>query len=322
MRQSPCSFPYSIASIHVCGNWSSLMRTEELADIEKQNTITDESLRITKKRARSYCSDDDPSNGRPGLDIYRAPPYTLSRRILWSHGHGITPESGSDYYSDDDGGTGGPSGGFGGGIGGGMFGAALAGAGHMFGFGRGRGAGGRGAGGPLPSPPNTCEQCTTPGMYHSSQSPEYSSIPLARPFPADLPCALRSRSGPDGFQCKAEVESKDHHRCSEHPLAPATPGAPPPLPPRCVGSNAFEREVLQEYLTRKGKSHTDCWKEVLESLASGKWAADPDLGLLPTLPSGSSCTADTISCRRCAAAQFERLTWRYRYEIPAEDLPP
>lgn len=77
-----------------------------------------------------------------------------------------------------------------------------------------------------------------------------------------------------------------------------------------LNNNNYESEILQNYLSVRGKS----WKDVLQESLQG-------------LEQGSYCLADhrisanTIICYCCGLRTFKELAYKYRQNIPPSDLP-
>ncbi|KAM3868186.1 E3 ubiquitin-protein ligase CHFR [Diretmus argenteus] len=77
-----------------------------------------------------------------------------------------------------------------------------------------------------------------------------------------------------------------------------------------LNSNNYESEVLQNYLSSRGKSWRDLLQEGLEALQQGTYYLSDCL-----------VTADAILCFCCGLRAFKELAYKYRQNIPPSDLP-
>lgn len=77
-----------------------------------------------------------------------------------------------------------------------------------------------------------------------------------------------------------------------------------------LNSNNYESEILQNYLSVKGKTWRDVLQESLQGLQEGTYSvADPRI------------SANTVLCYSCGLQTFKELAYKYRVNIPACDLP-
>ncbi|TNM90046.1 E3 ubiquitin-protein ligase CHFR isoform X1 [Takifugu flavidus] len=76
-----------------------------------------------------------------------------------------------------------------------------------------------------------------------------------------------------------------------------------------LNSNAYESDVLQNYLSSRGKSWKDLRQEALQNVEQGKYPADCRI-------SGS-----TIMCSDCGLRALRDLAYKYRQDIPSSELP-
>ncbi|KAK2902450.1 E3 ubiquitin-protein ligase CHFR isoform X1 [Channa argus] len=74
--------------------------------------------------------------------------------------------------------------------------------------------------------------------------------------------------------------------------------------------NSYESEILQNYLSSKGKSWRDLRQEALQGLQQGTF----------TLTDGR-ISANTILCFCCGMVAFKELAYKYRQNIPPCELP-
>ncbi|XP_029018394.1 E3 ubiquitin-protein ligase CHFR [Betta splendens] len=77
-----------------------------------------------------------------------------------------------------------------------------------------------------------------------------------------------------------------------------------------LNHNNYESEILQNYLSSKGKSWKDLLQEALRGLEQGTY----------TLTDGR-ISASTILCFCCGVVAFKELAYKYRQNIPASELP-
>lgn len=77
-----------------------------------------------------------------------------------------------------------------------------------------------------------------------------------------------------------------------------------------LNNNNYESEVLQNYLTSKGKSWRDLLQEALRSLQQGHYH-----------PTDCRVSADAILCYCCGLRAFKELAYKYRQNIPSSELP-
>ncbi|XP_041643523.1 E3 ubiquitin-protein ligase CHFR [Cheilinus undulatus] len=77
-----------------------------------------------------------------------------------------------------------------------------------------------------------------------------------------------------------------------------------------LNNNNFESEILQNYLTSRGKSWRDLLQESLQRLQQGQcYLTD------------SRISANTIMCFCCGLRAFKELAYKYRQSIPSSELP-
>lgn len=77
-----------------------------------------------------------------------------------------------------------------------------------------------------------------------------------------------------------------------------------------LNSNNYESEVLQNYLSAKGKTWKDLLQESLQGLQQGKY-----------LLTDARISANTIVCFCCGLRAFKELAYKYRQNIPLSELP-
>ncbi|XP_022048509.1 E3 ubiquitin-protein ligase CHFR [Acanthochromis polyacanthus] len=77
-----------------------------------------------------------------------------------------------------------------------------------------------------------------------------------------------------------------------------------------LNNNNYESEVLQNYLSSKGKSWKDLLKESLQGLQQGSYFL-----------TDRRISANTILCFCCGLGAFKELAYKYRQNIPASELP-
>ncbi|XP_043967448.1 E3 ubiquitin-protein ligase CHFR isoform X2 [Gambusia affinis] len=77
-----------------------------------------------------------------------------------------------------------------------------------------------------------------------------------------------------------------------------------------LNNNAYESEVLQNYLSAKGKTWKDLLQESLQGLQEGKF-----------LLTDRRISADTLLCFCCGLRAFKELAYKYRQNIPPAELP-
>ncbi|XP_014841479.1 PREDICTED: E3 ubiquitin-protein ligase CHFR [Poecilia mexicana] len=77
-----------------------------------------------------------------------------------------------------------------------------------------------------------------------------------------------------------------------------------------LNNNAYESEVLQNYLSAKGKTWKDLLQESLQGLQEGKF-----------LLTDCRISADTLLCSCCGLRAFKELAYKYRQNIPPSELP-
>lgn len=77
-----------------------------------------------------------------------------------------------------------------------------------------------------------------------------------------------------------------------------------------LNSNNYESEVLQNYLSVKGKTWKDLLQESLQGLQQGKY-----------LLTDARISANTIVCFCCGLRAFKELAYKYRQNIPLSELP-
>ncbi|XP_034548161.1 E3 ubiquitin-protein ligase CHFR [Notolabrus celidotus] len=77
-----------------------------------------------------------------------------------------------------------------------------------------------------------------------------------------------------------------------------------------LNNNNYESEVLQNYLTSRGKSWRDLQQESLQSLQQGQFHL-----------TDSRVSANTILCFGCGLRAFKELAYKYRQNILSSELP-
>ncbi|XP_032434476.1 E3 ubiquitin-protein ligase CHFR [Xiphophorus hellerii] len=77
-----------------------------------------------------------------------------------------------------------------------------------------------------------------------------------------------------------------------------------------LNNNAYESEVLQNYLSAKGKTWKDLLQESLQGLQEGKF-----------LLTDCRISTDTLLCFCCGLRAFKELAYKYRQNIPPAELP-
>lgn len=77
-----------------------------------------------------------------------------------------------------------------------------------------------------------------------------------------------------------------------------------------LNNNNYESEVLQNYLSSKGKSWKDLLKESLQGLQQGSYFL-----------TDRRISANTILCFCCGLGAFKELAYKYRQNIPPSELP-
>uniref|UniRef100_A0AAQ5XXT4 E3 ubiquitin-protein ligase CHFR n=1 Tax=Amphiprion ocellaris TaxID=80972 RepID=A0AAQ5XXT4_AMPOC len=77
-----------------------------------------------------------------------------------------------------------------------------------------------------------------------------------------------------------------------------------------LNNNNYESEVLQNYLSSKGKSWKDLLKESLQGLQQGSYFL-----------TDRRVSANTILCFCCGLGAFKELAYKYRQNIPPSELP-
>ncbi|XP_036000494.1 E3 ubiquitin-protein ligase CHFR [Fundulus heteroclitus] len=77
-----------------------------------------------------------------------------------------------------------------------------------------------------------------------------------------------------------------------------------------LNNNNYESEVLQNYLSAKGKTWKDLLQESLQGLQQGKY-----------LLTDCRISANTILCFCCGLRAFKELAYKYRQNIPLSELP-
>ncbi|KAM4745932.1 E3 ubiquitin-protein ligase CHFR [Anableps anableps] len=77
-----------------------------------------------------------------------------------------------------------------------------------------------------------------------------------------------------------------------------------------LNNNNYESEVLQNYLSAKGKTWKDLLQESLQGLQQGKY-----------LLTDCRISADTVLCSCCGLRAFKELAYKYRQNIPLSELP-
>ncbi|XP_074527141.1 E3 ubiquitin-protein ligase CHFR [Halichoeres trimaculatus] len=77
-----------------------------------------------------------------------------------------------------------------------------------------------------------------------------------------------------------------------------------------LNNNNYESEILQNYLTSRGKTWRDLHQESLQSLQQGHYHL-----------TDGRISADTILCFCCGLRAFKELAYKYRQNIPSSELP-
>ncbi|XP_047447597.1 E3 ubiquitin-protein ligase CHFR [Mugil cephalus] len=77
-----------------------------------------------------------------------------------------------------------------------------------------------------------------------------------------------------------------------------------------LNNNNYESEVLQNYLSSRGKSWKDLLQESLQGLQQGSYCL-----------TDSRISANTILCFCCGLRAFKELAYKYRQNIPPSELP-
>ncbi|XP_071338227.1 E3 ubiquitin-protein ligase CHFR [Trachinotus anak] len=77
-----------------------------------------------------------------------------------------------------------------------------------------------------------------------------------------------------------------------------------------LNNNNYESEVLQNYLSSRGKSWRDLLQEALEGLQDGNYYL-----------TDCRISANTILCFCCGLRAFKELAYKYRQNIPTSELP-
>lgn len=77
-----------------------------------------------------------------------------------------------------------------------------------------------------------------------------------------------------------------------------------------LNNNNYESEVLQNYLSSRGKSWRDLHQESLQSLQQGSYCL-----------TDSRISAETVLCFCCGLRAFKELAYKYRQNIPSSELP-
>uniref|UniRef100_A0A667ZDY9 E3 ubiquitin-protein ligase CHFR n=1 Tax=Myripristis murdjan TaxID=586833 RepID=A0A667ZDY9_9TELE len=77
-----------------------------------------------------------------------------------------------------------------------------------------------------------------------------------------------------------------------------------------LNNNNYESEILQNYLSSRGKSWRDVLQEGLQGLQQGTYYL-----------SDCRITANTILCFCCGLRAFKELAYKYRQNIPPSELP-
>ena len=87
------------------------------------------------------------------------------------------------------------------------------------------------------------------------------------------------------------------------------------LPNTCLNGilgNAYESNILKEYIDRKGWSITDFIGTISDLL---------DSGTLSVSSHGVTLTTATVICFKCANDVLKKLAYDYRKTIPNDELP-
>ncbi|XP_042344823.1 E3 ubiquitin-protein ligase CHFR [Plectropomus leopardus] len=77
-----------------------------------------------------------------------------------------------------------------------------------------------------------------------------------------------------------------------------------------LSNNNYESEILQNYLSSRGKSWRDLLKESLQALQQGHYCL-----------TDRRISANTILCFCCGLRAFKELAYKYRQNIPPSELP-
>ncbi|KAM7018897.1 E3 ubiquitin-protein ligase CHFR [Tautogolabrus adspersus] len=77
-----------------------------------------------------------------------------------------------------------------------------------------------------------------------------------------------------------------------------------------LNNNNYESEILQTYLTSRGKSWRDLHQESLQSLQQGQYYL-----------TDGRISANAIMCFCCGLRSFKELAYKYRQSIPSSELP-
>ncbi|XP_072289229.1 E3 ubiquitin-protein ligase CHFR isoform X2 [Eucyclogobius newberryi] len=77
-----------------------------------------------------------------------------------------------------------------------------------------------------------------------------------------------------------------------------------------LNNNNYESDVLQNYLSVRGKTWRDVLLESLQGLQQGSYAL-----------SDRRISANTVICNCCGLRNFKELAYKYRQNIPQSDLP-
>ena len=74
--------------------------------------------------------------------------------------------------------------------------------------------------------------------------------------------------------------------------------------------NAYESNILKEYLQGKGLSVRDMAQACCDKLERGEYSC-----------TDSRVTPRSIACRSCAGKQLKELAYQYRRDVPSSELP-
>ncbi|XP_034026974.1 E3 ubiquitin-protein ligase CHFR-like isoform X2 [Thalassophryne amazonica] len=77
-----------------------------------------------------------------------------------------------------------------------------------------------------------------------------------------------------------------------------------------LNNNNYESEILQNYLSSRGKSWRDLLQEALQDLQQGTYSL-----------TDCHISANTVLCRCCGLRAFKELAYKYRENIPSSELP-
>lgn len=77
--------------------------------------------------------------------------------------------------------------------------------------------------------------------------------------------------------------------------------------------NAYEVQVLKDYLTSKDITVQQMWNECIEKVESGDYTYCP--------PGRTPLTPDTVLCSFCLPCVVSNLALKYRWDIDPEELP-